>query len=492
MLQWLLPIGGLAMLAGPAFAQSLLHLQVVVDGDLLNGSTVDGLNFIEASAVSPDGKHVYTVGGVGTASGDDDNAIAAFARGNDGLVSFVEAEFDDQDGGTADGLSSARDVVLSPDGNHVYTAASSEAEIGIFSRNASTGALTYLGVVQEGGALQGLSGVTSLAMTPDGSALFTVGSADDALLAFSRNTSNGLLTLEDGKSQGGGTPGIDRPLSVAVSPDGLHVYTAAGGNRNFTGSDAVAAFSWNGGTGTLTHIASYFEGQVQGINTIDGLHDACGVVVSPDGNHVYVTGGIRFNSPDDSDWIAIFSRNAATGVLTWIDSIDSGTICDFQVTGEFCTWAVVAPDNRRVFVTHHESALVGFLRDPVTGLLTQGDADCFFDSITVSDLVGNGLNLPGKISIDPSGKHIYATGTASDALSVFGPEPPRIEIVDLDGNEIDLRVTNLSAGLPSRIEWGPDMSGWPNNHTFTPTDTTFDWSTSILGQVKQYFRAGFD
>jgi len=220
----------LPLLAGvvPAGGQSFTFVAAYFDGDVQGAATIDGLSDAFATAVSPGGDHVYVCSGIANLSGSD-NAIAVFSRAADGRLTFVEVEFDDGDGGSADGLASCRDVVVSPDGDHVYTAGFSDGKIGIFDRNPATGELTFDSVVEDGVGLDGLAGVEALAITADGQSLFAVGSIDDALVAFARNPTTGALTFEDVEMEGlAMVSGLDRPVDVAVSPDGQHVYTAAG------------------------------------------------------------------------------------------------------------------------------------------------------------------------------------------------------------------------------------------------------------------------
>ena len=400
--------------ASPAAGQSFTFVEAYFDGDTQGAVTIDGLNFVFSTAVSPDGSNVYACSGNGGLISSD-NAIAVFSRAASGRLTFVEVEFDDDDSnnpGTADGLFSCRDVAVSPDGEHVYTAAFSENKLGIFIRDGASGELTFDSVVEDGVGVDGLAGVESIALSPDGASLFAVGTIDDALVAFSRDGATGALTFRDFATEGlGGVSGLDRPVAVAVSPDGSHVYTAAGGNENFTGSDAVAVFDWDAATGSLTFVDAYFEGQTQGANTIDGLHRVSSVTVSPDGAHVYATGAV--DPTGDQDWIAIFSRNGATGELTWQASIDHFNFCNLPILFGFETYAVSSPDGERLFITSPATAVAEFSRNPATGLLTFADAECFFDNLSL------GINLPRKLSLDPSGTHFYVPGNASNSVAVF-------------------------------------------------------------------------
>ncbi len=137
------------------------------------------------------------------------------------------------------------------------------------------------------------------------------------------------------------------------------------------------------------------------------------------------------------------------------------------------------------------SALVGFARDPATGALTFVDGDFFWDRL-LEDPVSNGLLFPMRFSIDPSGKHIYTSGTASNAVSVFGPEPPVIERVEILGDQITLRLTNLSPGVRVRIEAGSDLRDYPEVETFVPDSMTFEWSAPVGEDRQKFFRAAID
>ena len=56
-----------------------------------------------------------------------------------------------------DGLNGARGVALSADGNHAYVTGQSDDAVSWYERNASTGALTYEGMLKDGvGGVDGL------------------------------------------------------------------------------------------------------------------------------------------------------------------------------------------------------------------------------------------------------------------------------------------------------------------------------------------------
>ncbi len=430
---WTSVVLGLA-LAGqsPSSAQIFDYTDAYFDGQVQGAKTIDGLNFVWGAAVSPDGKHVYACGGVANlaSGGEDDNAIAAFSRSDStGALTFIDAYFDDQEaGGTADGLFSCRDVEVSPDGKHVYTCAASEDEVGWFSRNSTSGVLTFVpgSIVKDNvGGVDGLAGCEDMVLSPDGKHLYAAGRADDAVAVFSRNTTSGALTfVEFEKNLLGGVTNMDRPIAVDISQDGKHLYVASGSNANFAGSDAVAVFARDAGSmsanfGRLTFVASYQEGQAQGMNTIDGLDQVTDVKVSPDGKHVYAAaevdtiGGANGNG---NDWIAIFSRNASTGALTWQQRIAGFKICPTSpFGGDAESFIRIGSEGLRLYVLKNwaDNGVAAFARDPTSGALTFLDGACELDPGPV------GMNLPRKLALSPLGEDLYVPGNASDALAVF-------------------------------------------------------------------------
>ena len=477
---WVLIVLGTAMAGVSASAAEVFDFTAAYfDGQVQGAKTIDGLNFVWGAAVSPDGKHVYACGGVANiaSGGEDDNAIAAFSRSAaTGALTYIDSYFDDQDGGTADGLFSCRDVEVSPDGKHVYTCASSESEVGWFSRNATTGVLTFGSTVADGaGGVDGLAGCADTVLSADGKHLYAAGRADDAVAVFSRDTVTGALTfVEFRKNLVGGVTNMDRPLAIEVSPDGKHIYVASGSNANFTGSDALAVFSreTNSGSanfGRLTFLASYQEGQAQGLNTIDGLDQVTDVKVSPDGNHVYAAAEVDTiggASGNGNDWITIFSRDSSTGLLTWQQRIAGFKICPTSpFGGDAESFLRIGSEGLRLYVLKNwaDNGVAAFSRDPSTGALTFLDGVCEIDPDPI------GMNLPRKLALSPLGEDLYVAGNASDALAAFQVCAGGFVVLDLS-NTGTVSTTESKAACDTIIAGGEPTGyfvGAAGNVTFT-------------------------
>ena len=353
---------------------------------------VDGLDAANALAMSPDGNHVYV-------AACDDDALAVFGRdGTTGALSFVQVVRNGQAG--VDGLDGTTSVTLSPDGNHVYATGERDSALVVFSREAATGALTFVQVVKDGeGGVDGLSWAWTVAVSPDGSHVYVVGANDHAVAAFSRDATTGALTfvqvLKDGQ---GGVDGVADPRGVTVSPDGSHVYVAG------SGDDAVAVFGRDGATGALTFVQTVKEGQ----DGVDGLEGPWALTVSPDGGHLYVAG-----SRDHA--LAVFGRGAATGELTFVQVVEDN---QGGVDGLLEVSAVtVSADGKHVYAAGPgDNAVAAFARDSATGKLA------FVEMIRDGQGGADGLHGSTAVVVSPDGSHLYAVGRSDDAVVVFSRE----------------------------------------------------------------------
>ena len=253
--------------ARPAGSASFLTFEQTTRG-------LDGLNGPRGLALSPDGTNLYVVSA-------NDDAVAVFRRDPvTGDIAFVERQKNGEGG--LDGLDEARAVTVSADGRFVYVAGARSDAVTAFSRDPRTGALGYVERQKDGvGGVNGLNGATGLALSPDGSSLYVAGASDNALAVFARDAASGALTfVEEVKKGADGVDGLAGVRSVIVSPDGAHVYAAG------TDDQAVAVFTRDASTGRLGFVQVMRNG-VNGVAGIDGVRV---VAISPDGADVYASG----------------------------------------------------------------------------------------------------------------------------------------------------------------------------------------------------------
>jgi 6-phosphogluconolactonase (cycloisomerase 2 family) len=281
---------------------ALTYVETIVDGD----EDVEGLGSARALTISPDGKHVYVV------SGENAGAVAVFSRSSTtGALTFVEAEKNGQSG--VSGLVVGQDVVVSPDGEHVYALGFDPGAVLTFARDEATGALTFVEKDEEGAnGLDGIGFATECVMSPDGKHLYVTGEGDDSVAVFARNADTGALTFVEAQRDGaGGVDGLDGASAIGISDDGAHVY--AGGAAD----DGLAVFARDDDTGTLTFLEAFREG----IGGVDGVNGPADVAVTPDGTLVLVAAAAESE-------IGVFARNPGTGRLTFVEAAGGSGLGD--------------------------------------------------------------------------------------------------------------------------------------------------------------------
>ena len=324
-----------------------------------------------------------------------------------------------------------------------------------------------------GAEINGFSSMRRATVSPDGKHVYTV-ARSGFLLAFERDPVSGALTEIAGtggcKSNAAATgcEAVPNRLGgvngVAVSPDGDHVYT--------TGRDSSAVAGWirDENAGTLTPIDAAETGEcVAEFGAGDcsdgrGLVSPSFVVVSPDGNRVYVAAGEEGKS---SDAVAIFNRNPATGALTQPAGTAgcishagfdherataplpvAGSCADASADGapiDNPSTLAVSPDGNYLFVANgayfdgpgeavtnplsgapesadHDSIVVVDVSGP-----TPVAVDCLSDTGAGFSLCADGRSLvhAGSVVVSPDGQNVYAgarggiTGGQLDSIAVL-------------------------------------------------------------------------
>ena len=269
--------------------------------DLLLGAI--GLDNPTGVAVSPDGKHVYV-------SSETNDTVTVFDRAaGTGLVS-LSSQVEDGVGGVS-GLDGAEEVVVSPDGLHVYVASDDGSALAGFSRDGTTGALTFLEAHIDGvSGADGLLFASHVAMSPDGRNLYVTAPGESAISVWDRDPATGLLTLVEVLREGlDGIGGITFTYRIVVSPDGSHVYANT--------IPALTQFARDPATGTLTQQRVYEQGKGGWPEAAFFVNPSHLIVISPDGENLYtgfvtaardpLTGDLSFirHEPDGGGFLAV-------------------------------------------------------------------------------------------------------------------------------------------------------------------------------------------
>lgn len=328
-------------------------------------------------------------------------------------------------------LDGAFGVAVSPDGKHVYAAASGADGVLVLARNAKTGALRPIGCISEtgsGGACAdgaGLRGVESLAVSPDGKNVYAAAWSNDSIVAFARDKMTGALTelgcLSSSDPGCNQATALDGAEFVAVSPDGLNVYVTANND------DAVATFSRDPLGGRLTQLGGILgcvssTGSGGACDVFAGLDGAYGLAVSPDGRQVYV-------GANDSDALITFGRGPGGTLLEKLGCIFDGPApppgCTQAVGLDGAAGVAISPDGRSVYVAADDGgAISSFVRDPRTGKLSQlaGTAGCISHTAIGGCQRGAALEAAWSVAVSPDGRSVYVAST-SDAVAAFAREP---------------------------------------------------------------------
>lgn len=345
-------------------------------------------------------------------------------------------------------LSSASSASVSPDGNFVYVAAPGDSSIGVFARNHDTGVLTFSSVVKDGvGAVDGIAGVVTLALSSNGLYLYAAGRFDNAIVVFARNVQTGALTqiqaLFDGQA---GVDGLYGVTQLALSPDEASLYSSGYFDA------AVAAFDRDPATGLLTFVRqrSYEAGVTPDLGNVNGI------AVSPDGGTVYLGGesgsrvflftrtendlfysGTTFFdslvqplggptymkfSPDDAQLYVAAEFDRAITIFEWSGAglTHLGFVADGaggSSTRGVQGFVFNAAGTRLYGATLDPGAVVDFSRDPQTGALAfiEAHVGLIAPSVLLAD--------PGEPALSPDEKHLYVPDGGQIVIFSVAPEP---------------------------------------------------------------------
>ena len=321
----------------------------VFTGALTSGGTIATGANTYGVCTSSDSRFVYSTG---------DNLLSMYSRNTStsSLTSIGSINVSSVGG--------QRFMCVSPDGTSLYVTCSNSQSYGnriqSYSRNISTGQLTYTGFVS-------VSGPISICISSDGTSVYS-SVTGNLVGVFTRNISTGILTAN------GTIAAVNNVFAVAISPNGANVYAT---NTNL---NVISMYSRNTSTGALTSIG-----------TVNTGNNPQGICISPDGINVYA-GTYGDNT------ISRLSRNTSTGILTAINSYPSVWVTNLCVSsdGKSLYAANYYPDNTVSLFTINTS----------TGALTSGGT------------LATGTR-PYGICISPDGGGVYTANSFSSNISIF-------------------------------------------------------------------------
>ncbi len=278
------------------------------------------------------------------------------------------------------GLAGASDVLATPDGEYVYVASPTDGGIAVFSRDSTTGLLTYQTF------FGGLSGASSLAMSGNVVAVAT----GSNVVFFNYSSADGSLT----ETAGGPTAaGVGTIAAITPFPSGSTGFYVSG-------TSGLAVFR--------SDLASH--------QTISGNFAAA--AISPDGTNLDVVTG--------SSAITVFSRGA-NGTLTELSVLRDREDAAVGLAG---LGALAFQSNTLLYAAGAtDNSLVVFTRDPSTGRLDEVQR--------LTDGLGGAHGLSGANSlavvgnvvvVGSAGAGVVLGGVASYLATTSPPAPIHYEV----------------------------------------------------------------
>jgi DNA-binding beta-propeller fold protein YncE len=220
---------------------------------------------------------------------------------------------------------------------------------------------------------------------------------------------------------------------ATISPDDRELYVASASY----GRESVLTFSRDAMTGALTQFpgpdgcasdTTHF-----GCRRAYSLLYADAVALSPDGAWAYVAAG--------SGGVAIFARSPFDGRLIQppapfgcVSSDEPGRFCRPARLLGGADDVLVTPDGRFVYVAAFHHGVVGFRRDPQTGLLKQlpGRSGCVSTLLSEACRRARGIRVTAgdgtdALSLSRDGRTLYASspifGLPGTAIAVLRRDP---------------------------------------------------------------------
>ncbi len=423
---------------------------------------LDGVTFVEALgvsgqtvnldnpqeiAISPDGKFVYVIVQNGT------DGITVFSRNETTGQLTYSSEV--AKGSTGVLVDAPRGIAISKDGGFVYVSGGSDNGLNVFSRDKTTGVLsiieTHLDDSETGGAISTLVRPAGVAISPDNKHLIVLSSSssESGINVFTRNTSDGKLTfLQEFKDDGiGGTiTNLTAAQWASFSPDGKFVYVSA------PGADALNIFSRETDPASVDFGKLTFVSDITG-STVDFLED---VRISDDNAFIYMAAKL-------ANQIVWASRNTTTGVP---GSLNTVTDAEAGITSlRSVEDLVLSTDNTRMFSAASSADLLTvFNRNAGTGTPTFVQELIDDGSNVAVSTTDFGLNNNEDVAVSPDGKHLYALGQFDDVISLFSLNTPS------EVPEIDLQQSGSIANGGS-FDFGLVASGTDSDIVFTIANT---------------------
>jgi 6-phosphogluconolactonase (cycloisomerase 2 family) len=319
-----------------------------------------------------------------------------------------------------------------------------------------------------GGAV--LNGASSVAVSGDGLNAYVPSPSGQAVTVFGRFGSSGLQVIQSLSTAF--YTGLDRPVAVALSPDGAQLYVLNQGGSDSSHPPTLDVFGRDTASGLIT-------ASIQQATTNDGnIADGTALTVSADGPFVYVLGGTRGT-------LLTFSRKAG-GTLTWDQPTVQDQTTPTTIDVNELRSVVASPDGLTAYgVSPHDDAVVVLGRTGTTASWSVGQV--IRNGASVGSHIITGIAGASSVALSPTGDRVYVFSPVENTLVVFdrnaatgqitydqamatdmsgggslavNPRRGDVYLAGGTGGQVDVFLRNMDGSLQSRhaIAFGSDIS----------------------------------
>jgi DNA-binding beta-propeller fold protein YncE len=317
-----------------------------------------------------------------------------------GIAAGGQLVWEGRDAGPHNAFDTVGGMAVSPDGSTIYVARGSNGLFVVVARDAVTGSVLWRVRTSDPGG--GQLSAEAAALSPDGTVLYVTGASEIDVdtrdtLTVAYKTNGGAVIWET--ERGLGAKSLSLPTRIAVSPGGARVFVA--GTQLAAPADDYDYFTVGYDTATGGEAwTSIFDGSGGFSDILSGLD------VSPDGTRVFVTGRSAAPAPSNFDFATV-AYQASNGAQDWAMRYDVGI-------DDSAADVVASPQGGRVFVvgSARDSTSVPYGYRLVAYRATDGTQ-------TQSTRYDDGRNeFANDLAVSASGSKLYATGGATDFLTV--------------------------------------------------------------------------
>uniref|UniRef100_A6VS08 Ig family protein n=1 Tax=Marinomonas sp. (strain MWYL1) TaxID=400668 RepID=A6VS08_MARMS len=357
-------------------------------------------------AVSADGKYVYAV----STNSDSNNSnspsvLSIFSVDESGELTLLKGyyNYDNSDKSVQnEGLAGASIVGLSEDQNYLYVFGEGDNSLVVFSRDADSGELTFVGNTDV--SAFGVNGVSDFVYDIEESNGYLYVAGADSLIVLSIGDEGTLSQISNYTNGTNGVEGLTGANSIAISADGNTLVVGSSGedsvvalfsvNENGSldyvssvsgdsdayyiqsvavSSDGKTVYALNENQGATLLVMTYDDNGVLVVTgTYDTSEEARTILLSEDGTGVFVMGAS----------IDIFALNNAT--LTKVSSVE-GSFNNEDFYFNSITQAYLSADNTKLFAVVNNAILTFELSIPVALYTENADATPLLPTGRISD-----------------------------------------------------------------------------------------------------------